>query len=91
MRNKQSWTINSKHMTKLSPAQIDTYRQLTSYNLNRIKIPIDAISCSDCNCINENHILSISKYYGDIVDTLITCGKSIKLNKKHFRLILCMF
>ena len=76
---------NSKHMTKLSPAQIDTYRQMTSYYLSRIKIPIDAISCSDCNCTNENHILSISKYYGDIVDTLITCGKSIKPNKKHFR------
>lgn len=59
----------------LSCDDLDSYCNYSDQLLSNVYIPIEALSCKDYNCTNNNHKSCISAMYTDIISCLLEASK----------------
>lgn len=66
---------------------IHQYCLITKQKLNDIKIPHDALSCNDVNCIVDSHRQDLDCFYNSICNALLSSSKvcidTVKSSKNH--------
>ena len=55
----------------LKEEELDSFRSSMTYHLDQIEIPISAINHYDVLCDNTQHLISLEKYYCDIVKAIV--------------------
>ena len=81
--NKELHTNNFKHINgpTLSSSKKAEYYHNTKLAMSAMPLPLNAISCQDPGCNDENHLESISRYYQRIVNCLQNSSAFLQVTK----------
>ena len=63
--------------------ELQRYEELTEANLSKIKFDHGLMLCDDINCVNEEHIAAIDKFYNEIVKSLVISGNDFQTECKE--------
>ena len=76
------------HWKSATPTQLLKYQEETACFLNSVKLPVDAICCSNVMCQEQSHKDGIQFFYDEILRALKSaCTKSLlrRKNKRKFK------
>ena len=66
----------------LKEEELYSFRYIMTYQLDQIQIPITSINHYDVHCTDDQHALSLEKYYYDIVEAVVKADQSLP-RRKH--------
>ena len=65
----------------IKDSEIQRYHNNTDELLSNIELPIEALSCKNLNCKNQEHRHHLFKFYNDIINFLMKSSKHLYNNK----------